>query len=460
MTKESTMYEEWLTTIANTRFIYNTMSELENALDNNSIHSNGIKRCFTSQQKMRSAYRDLKVEVERMTDGIVNLDSVILQYKKAWGFFRKHLYRRANPEQIASELLSFCYPPYTSNGIGAKRTAMYQQIIEQNINIPFLLLMLMKAIPGYDSKDGDANYMPMQFEHILDFLQNFAAGDFGFCILPAITRAKEETNKSRLMLLFHVTQILATYVAYADTENTYDTISDIKTSYVNLNINGVWNECGGKLLNTNFWQIENTINYGTYFMTHWHKNADNRLVGIRYTLSIMEGVDGNLIYYILHPKAICHRIKGLAYEDSDQVWYKTAWLEGSPNELALNRLACSMVWPQDIHLTRCTDKDVLSLYNRWLSKECKIVKPYQNFEYHFMPNLYAVTQTPSDNEREFYKIPKDSYDGFRKIQIGDNVGVMHIDGKIYLVFDELLLYIETTKEELHKYKIERVNCIE
>ena len=60
MIKDTTKYEEWLTTIANTRLIYNTMDELEKTLDNYSIHSNGIKRCFKKKKKMRSAYRDLK----------------------------------------------------------------------------------------------------------------------------------------------------------------------------------------------------------------------------------------------------------------------------------------------------------------------------------------------------------------------------------------------------------------
>ena len=42
----------------------------------------------------------------------------------------------------------------------------------------------------------------------------------------------------------------------------------------------------------------------------------------------------------------------------------------------------------------------------------------------------------------------------------DNSGTMLMNGKTYLAFDELMLYIGTTKKELQKYKIERVNCIE
>lgn len=464
MIQEPAIYEEWLTTIANTRLIYNTMNELEDMLGNNSIHNNGIKRCFTSQQKMRSAYRDLKVEVDLMTNGIVNLDSVLLHYQKAWNFFRDNLYRRTNPEQVAIELLSFCYPPYIRKGIGAKRAAIYQQIIEQNISIPFLLLLLMKAIPGYDSKDGDANDMPLQFQRIMALLQKFTGNDSEFSVLPAITRAREEENKSRLMLLYHVSQILDTYEAYADAANIYETANDVKASSVNLDIVGYWNECGGELLYTDFWEIEDALNYGTYFMTHWHKDAENRLTGIRYTLFISEGSDGNLIYYILHPEAIKRRMKGRAYEDSDQVWYTTDWLDDCPDELPLHRLMYSAVWQQDIHLTRCIDDNVVSQYERWLSKGCKIVKPYQHLEYDFRPNLYAVTQShlyiPSENEGEFYKVPKEAHDGFERIQITDNVGIMQMNGKTYLAFDELMLYIGTSKRELQKYKIERVSRFE
>lgn len=464
MIKDTAKYEEWLTTIANTRLIYNTMDELENMLDNYSIHNNGIKRCFTSLQKMRSAYRDLKEEVELQTDGKVNLDRLLLHYQKAWLFFHDNLYRRANPEQVAMELLSYCYPPYIRRGIGAKRAAIYQQVIEQNINVPFLLLLLMKSIPGYDSKDGDADDMALQFERVMTLLHRFTGNDSEFSVLPIITRAREETNKSRLMLIFHVSQILDTYEAYADTCNIYDTACDIKASHVNLDIVGYWNECAGKLHYTDFWQIEDALNYGTYFMTHWHKDAGNRLTGIRYTLFILEDADGGLIYYILHPEAIKHRMKGIPYEDADQVWYRTDWLDEHPNELPLHRLMYSAVWQQDINLTRCTDASVVSQYDHWKDDVCEIVKPYQQLEYDFQPNLYAVTQShlyiSSENEGEFYKIPRDAYDGFERIQIDDNIGTMLMNGKTYLVFDELMLYIATTKTELQKYKIERVNCIE
>lgn len=463
MKEETAKYEEYLTIIANTRLIYNTMEELENKLDNYSIHNNGIKRCFTTLQKMRSAYRDLKVEVELMTDGIVNLDRLIMHYRKAWDFFHENLYRRANPEQVAKELLLYCYPPYIRSGISTRRSSIYQQVVEQDINVPLLLLMLMKSIPGYGSKEGDANDMTMQFERVMAFLQDFTDNNPEFSMLPTITRAREEQNKSRLMLLFHVSDVLDTYESYANGSNIYDIARDLKARYVHLDIAGFWNECGGKLHNTDFWQIENTMSLGSYFITRWHKDADNRLTGIRYTLFIIDRADGNLTYYILHPEAIKRRMKGCPYEDSDQVWYITDRPDEKPNELPLHRALYSAKWQQDIHLTRCTDENVISRYEHWINK-CEIVKQFEHLEYVFRTNLYAVTRShlyiTSENEGEFYKVPKDAHEGFNLIQTDDNIGTMQMNGKTYLVFDELMLYIGTTKKELQKYKIERVNRIE
>ena len=74
-------YIEWLTTIASVRLVFNSMEDLENLLENHSIHSNGIKRCFQSFHKLRSAFRDLKGEVNQITDDKVSLDKLLMMYK-------------------------------------------------------------------------------------------------------------------------------------------------------------------------------------------------------------------------------------------------------------------------------------------------------------------------------------------------------------------------------------------
>ena len=464
MKKEQIKYEEWLTTIANTRLVYNTMAELEEFLDNRSIHSNGMKRSFGSYQKLRSTFRDLKVEVGLQTDNLVNLDDVLIQYKKAWRFFHANLYRRAKPENIALELMTYCCSPNVTTDIGAKKAAIYAQIVEQDISIPFLVLMLMKVIPGYDSKEGDVNDISRQYENIMQLMEKFINDDLFFSKLPLITRAREERHKTRLKLLFSVQQILDTYMSYMNADLLYDLADRMKEDSVDLDIVGYWNECGGGFLNTSFWHIEKALNAGTYFMTHWHKDSENKLTGITYTLLIIKDSSGNLIYYMLHPEAIKHRMKGLQYGDADNVWYHTDMLDYIPEQLPLLRLMHSGVWPSKILLTRCTEKDVVTTYDKWLHHDCQIVKPFQHLEYDFRPCLYAVTPThlyiTSEKAGEYYKVPKSSFEGFDRIQLSDNVGLMTMNGKIYLVFDEFMLYIHTNRNELKKHKIERVNSID
>ncbi|MCH5328664.1 MAG: hypothetical protein J1E02_06555 [Coprobacter sp.] len=461
MTHESQKYEEWLATIANSRLIYNTMAELEEMMDNRSIHSNGIKRCFSTPQKLRSAFRDLKVEVDLMTNGQIALDTLLMQYRKAWTFFHENLYRRTAPEQIAFELLAYCYPPYQRD---VKKHRLYEQLVEQKISVPFILLMLLKAIPGYDSKEGDVIDMPRQYEKVMALLEQFTGNCTLFQLLPAITRAKEESNKTRLMLFSHVSQILDIYESYARPVNMYDASADMKMNRVHLDIAGYWNECGGQPLHTRFWQIENALDAGTYFMTHYRKDADNKLTGIRYTLLLFRAADGSLIAYIQHPEAICHRIAGLSYGDGDHVWYRTGMPDDAhPEHLPFQRMLHSCVWQQDLNLTRCTDEKLLELYTGW-KEQCISNQPYRQYEYTFFPNLYAVTAThlyiPAEKDGEYYKIPKSAYEGFDRIQIGDDVGILQMNDKSYLTFDEFLLYIEITESELSRYGIETVGSIE
>lgn len=462
MIKEEPKYEEWLTTIINTRLLYNTMEEIESVMDNQSIHSNGIKRYLSTMQKMRSAYRDLKIETHLMTDGAFYLDDILIQYKKAWEFFKKHLSRRANPKKIAEQLLRFYYYPYTKDGL-EKKLALFEQVKEQEIEVPFLILMLLDIIPGYNSKGGNVYNMPSLYEQAMQLLESFTSDYSIMDDFPVIKKARDENNKTRLMLLFHVYEILNTYESYTTSQNIYDTADFFKSKMLNLDIEGYWNECGGTNSSTHFWQIESADNTGTYFATHWHKSADNTLTGIKYTIAIHEADDGNVIVYFQHPENIKNRIKGKKYTDHDHTWYKMPMPESTaPDSLPLVRAIKSSEWKAKIDLTRVTDDTVIDQYRKW-EDTCEKVKRFADCDYNFNIDMYAITQThiyiPA-NTRQFYKIPKDACDGFEYIKFGDNVGTMTMNHKVYLAFDDFLLYIQTDKKHLEKYGITIVDHID
>lgn len=462
-TEDTKIYEEWLTTIANTRLVYNTMDELEEFLDNRSIHSNGIRRCFSTPQKLRSAFRDLKEETSAMTEGFVNLEKLMILYKKAWEFYRDNLARRSSPRQMALELLCYVFGHGRYENLSRKKKEIFNAVVDQDINYCFLVLMLLKIIPGYDSKDGDVVDMPNKYEQAMELMEEFVRGVEDFNLMPVISNARSEKHKSRLMLLYHLSRILNTCEAYYDSENLYATSTDIKDSVVELDIAGYWNECGGTLDYTDFWTFEPCFNKGTYFATRWHKGADNRLTGIRYTFFLIQD-SGKLVAYILHPEAISRKMQGLQYGDRDNVWYTTDMPDDdAPDRLFFTRVITSSVWQLELKLTRVTDRKVKECYDRWFDT-CEICNPFKHLEYEFYHMLHAVTSDylyiDSENEGEYYRVPRNAREGFEHIKLTDNVGLMTMDGKIYLAFDELLLYIPATNRELKKYGIERVREIE
>ena len=103
----------------------------------------------------------------------------------------------------------------------------------------------------------------------------------------------------------------------------------------------------------------------------------------------------------------------------------------------------SSVWKKQINHTRCTDPDVVAQYDRRIKTDCTIENKYRNLEYTFTINLYAVTAT-----HLYIQTDKE----------GD-VCTLVMGNKTYLVFDELLLFIRTTREELPRDGIEKVSQI-
>lgn len=343
------------------------------------------------------------------------------------------------------------------------RAAVYEQIKEEDINVPLLLLMLFKAMPSYDSRGGDVDDMESHFGRVLMWILKFVDINPEFSILlPVKNRAREEANKTRLMLLLHVTTILDTMESFSGFENIYLTANEMKSRLVALVIEGFWNECGGESLFTEFWQIENAANHGAYFMTNWRKDASNKLTGIRYTLFVMDTGDGKLTFYLVLPESIAHRMQGQTFNDADHTWYKTEATETTPAKLPLRRAILSKAWKPEINLKRCSDKAVRQ-YAKWIGGACEISKLFEEYEYSFFPGIYAMTAShvyiKPENEDWFYKVPKSAFEGLDHIAFNDNVGIMFMNNKTFLAFDELMVYIETTEKELKKCGIERVGTI-
>lgn len=460
MREKGERYESGLSVMANTRLLFNTIDELEEYFGNHSIHSNGIKRSFASPQRLRAAYRDCNMEVSLLTDDFLDLDWLLSHYEQAWNFYRSYLSRRKEPEQMAKVILALHYSTYSGKRLSKTILNMSREIEDNHVDVAILSLLLLKAIPGYDSKLGDVTDIDAQFNRVLQFLEEFTAGCGVFDVLPAIRLAREEKHRTRLMLMYHTINILDIYENNSSGENMAKTSVALKKNSVELEIEGLWTDMSGK----DFWKIENAINLGAYFVTHYVREAKHLLLSTRYTLHLLEQNDGKLMAYILHPVAIKHRIKGVPYSDEDHAWYLSDFPDSlCPDILSFIRSMHSDSWPYQISLKRVVDATLVERLSHEVATY-PTIDAYDDCNYTLFPSLYAITQEAvyvvDDKEECFYKLPRYTEQHFESITIDDNVGILEMAGKRFLGIDERLLYIPLTPIQLRKYGIERVYEIE
>ena len=460
-TNPNNTYEEWLTTIASTRLLFNTMAELENWLDNHSLHNNGVKRSFKSVQRMRAAFRDLKEQVRLDTDEAEDLELLLGEYQTAWRFYENHLSRRANPEELAFQLLQFCYAPAPQTNLNPRISQTFLQVQTERISTPFLIAFLLKAIPGYGSRDGDATDMPQKYEAVMQLLEHVTSNTPTFTLLPALAKAKQEQNKTRLMLIYHTREVLEIYNGLTHPQGIYDTVDYVKQQTMALDLDGFWNECEGRNEHTHFWQFVEAGNNTGHFMYHWEKLADGTMRHMRFLVRFLCGEQGKPVANIMHPLAFWQHIQGHPYSDAVNTYYFVEKSKGKrPLKLNLLREFPCKEWPAKINLTRVTDETLNEQYANWIAHCKEITALYPSAEYLFHPSLFAVSinyiYILSVIDDFLYRIPRDAHDGFERIKMGDNVGVLLMDNKAYLAFDELDVYLPIEPETLEKYGITQV----
>ena len=460
--KEVNQYQEWLRVIANSRLIFNTLEELETYLDNHSIKDNGILRSYNTEQKARAAFYDLYMYCDRATESAADLEKTMLRYKKASEYYLKKLSRKKYPEKLAADLLSRYYSISEKEKYTKSTLSIFDDIKEKGLSVPLLVLLILKAWPSYESKDGDADDFAQKYNATIDFMSEFTKEIGFFETMPAIEMAKQELRKTRMTLLGHVKLILSKYIDFSSHDNIFDLTQNIKENLADLDIEGFWNECGGRAERTDFWHIESTKDIGIYFATKYEKKQDGTIEKKRFSMEVSHD-DGKTLVYLVHPKAPKHLVNGQPYDEGDHCYYDMKDVKDSDtiDEMFLTKIINYKAWPCKINLTRVTDSNLINDYNSMLDN-CRIVNKYAEWEYVLLSNLYAITREAiyivTAEGDKFYKVPIDMEDSFSKITIDSNVGLLVMSNMTYIVFDECMLYIPVKK--IKKYGIEVVERVE
>ena len=122
-----------------------------------------------------------------------------------------------------------------------------EEIEEKNYSIPILVLLLLKAWVGFESKEGDIDGFDEDYDSVIKLMDDFTKDTGYFESLPAISEALEEQHKTRLTLLSHVKLILSSYSDFSSPDTIFSLAQSVKEDHADLDIEGYWNECGGRM---------------------------------------------------------------------------------------------------------------------------------------------------------------------------------------------------------------------
>ena len=228
-----------------------------------------------------------------------------------------------------------------------------EEIEEKNYSIPILVLLLLKAWPGYESKEGDVKDFDILYDKVIAFMNDITKNSGYFEQMPAVNDAMQELHKTRITLLNHVKCILSSYADFASPSSIYELSQLMKDNLVDLDIEGYWNEYGGKMSRSDFWLIEKTAYAGMYFATKYNKKQNNVVEKLRYSMQISKSAT-SLFVYLIHPKAVKHLVNGIAYDEGDHCYYQAERPKdrNDVTELNLTRTYNYKGWENRITLTK------------------------------------------------------------------------------------------------------------
>lgn len=455
------VYASRLVTIANTRLLFNTTAELEDFLDIRGIRTNGILRCCPTPQRVRATYRDLDDESRIQSDGQFSLSWLLPCYEAATDFYKQRLARRRDPETIATRLLDLYFNAPMRRRPSPTIAAIYRDMMERDINPFILLLLMLKAIPGYDSKTGDVTDIDQQFEKVMRFLSVYTRDEL-FGEAPVVKAVQNETTRTRLTLIRHTLNILGTHEAYSTPDYLNQTVERLKQGIIDLDINGFWTSSLDK---RTFWHIQAANNTGAYFATLYTREGPLMLTASHYVFNLFSESSDRMVAYVQGPEAMKHLITKHKFADGDVAWYIAPKYDSdAPQSLSFMLYIPTPLWPERIELTRVTDPLTVNRLQHEI--DCHPVEQlYQDAQYTLSIGIFAITRQAAyildETDQSFYRIPFFTSHKFESITLSDNIGILTMGGRRYLAIDEHLLYIPispaaTAPRHLRRYGITRI----
>lgn len=479
--------------IANTCLLFCDRESMGNHIDYEMTTNNASSM---KPFRQKSTFCELSNEVDYWYGGEVDLETLIKDYgdasDKYLDFKRSyavdlHADVADDKRQQIFHIINFFSPVVDNKSElsflnNDKISILYDIKNEKTTQFQAIFILLMIGlIPSYSSKKGSASQIKKDFYLLMDFLRSYgkqaptldAVKDSP--ILTGFETWVEENDESELRrvdLINMTKKFLETSFGFSSSENSF--ILNKQFDRIYPEIEGFWSD--SPTPGSHFWEIERLANaYNIYEFTL--KRDNNKLEFIKFEGYIYGKDEDELSLFLCHPSMVR---KIINHEDSE--CFKE-WSDLDTEDDGNGRITKLKLHPRirkgkemlPHNLYRVDGEDY---YGKILnSNQIEIINLFQDDEYNFLFNQYAITREhlyilldnidihqlklPDASSDLYLKIPKCIDPCLDMLTLDDEWGICNFnngDSYFTVVYSMLYLKIDTIaeREELGIEIVERI----
>lgn len=456
------------------RLFRNTKKEFGEYIEYNLTTNNSILkiRPFTA----RCLYRELEKQILQDTYNELDINETLDAYKEASELYIHEIKKiNINPETDVDLLHAYLrYACIDNLEVPECNDKKLNKLLDAVNNRPTvhlapLLLIMLKVLPAYTSKQGDVKDIDGDFIKLHHFFTEFARKEPSILEMPVLEIMKHDftrhEQKNRIMLIYMTYCAINNFCCLINATDSYDLAIHINHNTQLPDIGEhYWYDTDHYNDTTTFWNFEQTAT-DNYFLYQYKFKLDLQEIHRKKLEITLFNQWNTRVLYAAKSSYMHILLKEKKQVQTDkQAWYKCEMDDTqSPLKIELCELMAGKAILDFQSLTRLTDEKMTEQINSWKEKfkMIDIKEDGQTEEdYEFRATPFAITeecifikQETKENEEKpdwYYRVPKEINESLKKITINDFVGILTIQEKRYIGFSPISLFLDVTNDEAIK----------
>lgn len=466
------------------RLFRNTKKEFGEYIEYNLTTNNSILKIkpFTA----RCLYRELEKQILEDTYNEMDINEILDTYKEASDLYIHEIKKiHINPETDINLLHAYlryvCIDHLEAPECDDKKLNKLLDAVNNHpsVHLVPLLLIMLKVLPAYTSKQGDVKDIDADFIKLHHFFTEFAQKEPSVLEMPILEIMKHDftrhEQKNRIMLIYMAYCAINNFCGLMNATDTYDLAIHVNHNTQLPDIGEhYWYDTDYYNNTTTFWNFEQTAT-DNYFLYQYKFKLDlQEIHRKRFEITFFNQWN-TLVLFAAKSSYVHILLKEKKQIQTDkQAWYKCE-MDDKQSPLKIN--LCGLMAGRGIldfqSLTRLTDEKMTEQINNWKEKFNMIdtkddSQTEEDYEFRAVP--FAITkecifikQETENNEEmpdRYYCIRKEINEGLNKITINDFVGILTTQEKIYIGFSPISLFLDVTNNEaIEESKVELVEDV-